>query len=63
MTIKRRLTQAVVSVGVAGGLLFGTIGATAPVAASVKIDNTGDGVEDIAYRWVPFRPRTLPASS
>jgi hypothetical protein len=86
MTSKRRLTKAVLSVGVAGSLLFGTMGATAPVAASlfnlkikennrtdivqslltaaespgptqvarpasVKIDNTGDGVEDIAYRW------------
>lgn len=49
--IKRRLTRALLSIGLAGGLLSATLGATAPVAASVKIDNTGDGIEDISYRW------------
>jgi hypothetical protein len=93
--IKRRLTPALASIGLAGGLLVGTAGAprvdglipvlkikeisgtdivqaltsaaipgptqlpdTASAIAPdedsryyVKIDNTGDGYEDVAYRW------------
>ena len=92
--IKRRLTPALASIGLAGGLLVGTAGAaradgpipmleikqtnrtdivqaltaattTGPAQLAqtesvtldedsryyVKIDNTGDGIEDVAYRW------------
>jgi hypothetical protein len=45
--IKRRLTTIVLSAFVAGGLFFGT----ATAAGAGGIDNTGDGVEDVAYRW------------
>ena len=45
--IKRRLTTIVLSAFVAGGLFFGT----ATAAGAGGTDNTGDGVEDVAYRW------------
>ena len=50
--IKRRLTMIVLSACVAGGMFFGT----ATAAGAGGIDNTGDGVEDVAYRW-EFRNR------
>jgi hypothetical protein len=52
---------------------IGTIGATlaivvlvatsaAPAGAYVKIDNTGDGIEDVAYRWAaPAMMSTIDA--
>jgi hypothetical protein len=52
--LKRRLTMTVLSACVAGGLFFGT----AAAAGAGGIDNTGDGVEDVAYRW-DFRTRLI----
>jgi Domain of unknown function (DUF4331) len=37
----------------AGGPYFGKLDPDARYYA-VKIDNTGDGVEDVAYRWNPY---------
>jgi hypothetical protein len=40
----------------AGGPYFGKLDADARY--TVKIDNTGDGVEDVAYRWNGWRYET-----
>ena len=57
MTDQRRLTQAVVYRRLwPAGLLFGIFNlgineTTRQDIVELGIDNTGDGVEDVAYRW------------